>query len=48
MQAVQMETVENTVYNNIALKTVTSFQNADIPIMALAGAKEQKERYRQR
>ena len=42
MQAVQMETVENTVYNNIALKTVTSFQNADIPIMALAGAKEQK------
>ncbi len=43
MQNVKEETVHNIVYNGITLKSVPMFENISIPVMALAGEKEQKE-----
>ncbi|MDO4419745.1 MAG: alpha/beta fold hydrolase [Ruminococcus sp.] len=42
MQNVKEETVHNVVYNGITLETVPSFANVTIPVIALAGEKEQK------
>lgn len=43
MQLVSEETVRNVVDNKITLESMPDFKNADIPILALAGAREQKE-----
>lgn len=43
MQNVQEETVRNIVYNGITIASVPSFKNVSIPVIALAGEKEQKE-----
>lgn len=41
MQNVSLQTVNNTVDNGITLHTIGGFQNASIPMIALAGGKEQ-------
>ncbi|MBQ4165005.1 MAG: alpha/beta fold hydrolase [Oscillospiraceae bacterium] len=43
MQNVSEETAHNVVYNGITLDSTPSFKDVEIPIIALAGAKEQKE-----
>lgn len=43
MQAEQEQTVRNCVLNGITLDTVSGFKNADFPILAIAGEKEQIE-----
>ncbi len=43
MQHVSEGTLKNIVYNDITLKLVQDFSKVDIPTMALAGGKEQKE-----
>lgn len=43
MQNVKEETVRNIVYNGITIETVPMFANVTIPVIALAGGKEQKE-----
>lgn len=43
MQNVREETVRNIVYNGITLGSVPQFENVTIPVIALAGEKEQKE-----
>lgn len=43
MQLVRTETIENIVYNGITLENEPDFSNVEIPILALAGEKEQKE-----
>lgn len=43
MQNVKEETVHNVVYNGITIESTPKFANATIPIVALAGEKEQKE-----
>lgn len=43
MQNVTEETVYNIVYNGISLETAPTFANVAIPVVALAGAKEQNE-----
>ncbi len=43
MQNVKKETVRNVVYNGITIESVPSFENVTIPVIALAGEKEQKE-----
>lgn len=40
VQKEQLETIRNTVYNNITLESVGGLANAGIPMIALAGAKE--------
>ena len=41
MQKVSIDTVRNSVDNGITLESVSSFENLTIPVMALAGGKEQ-------
>lgn len=41
MQKVSIETVRNSVDNGITLESVSGFENVNIPVMALAGGKEQ-------
>lgn len=43
MQHVSEKTVERTVYNDITLDTVAGFAHVTIPVIALAGEKEQPE-----
>ncbi len=43
MQNVKAETVRNIVYNGITLESVPQFQKVTIPVIALAGEKEQEE-----
>lgn len=43
MQNVKEETAYNIVYNGITIQSVPSFKNVSIPVVALAGEKEQKE-----
>lgn len=43
MQNVKPETVQNVVYNGITLDSVPTFANVSIPVVALAGEKEQDE-----
>ncbi len=43
MQNVTEETAYNVVYNGISLETTPTFANVAIPVVALAGGKEQKE-----
>lgn len=43
MQNVKEETVHNVVYNGITIESVPLFEKVSIPIVALAGKKEQKE-----
>jgi len=43
MQNVKEETAYNMVYNGITIESVPSFKNVTIPVVALAGEKEQKE-----
>lgn len=43
MQNVKEETVRNIVYNGITIESVPGFINVSIPVIALAGEKEQKE-----
>ncbi len=43
MQNVEKETIHNVVYNGISLETTPAFANVTIPVIALAGAKEQNE-----
>lgn len=43
MQNVTEETIYNVVYNGISLETTPTFANVSIPVVALAGAKEQEE-----
>lgn len=43
MQHVKEETVHNCVYNGITIESVSKFANVTIPMIALAGEKEQKE-----
>lgn len=43
MQNVKEETVHNIVYNGITIKSVPEFENVTIPVIALAGEREQKE-----
>lgn len=43
MQNVKEETVRNVVYNGITIESVPTFVNVSIPVIALAGEKEQKE-----
>jgi pimeloyl-ACP methyl ester carboxylesterase len=43
MQKVKIETIQNSVYNGITFESVPSFVNVSVPIVALAGGKEQKE-----
>ncbi len=43
MQNVKEETVYNIVYNGITIESEPSFKNVTIPVIALAGEKEQKE-----
>lgn len=42
MQKVKEETIHNVVYNGISIENLPSFANVSIPIIALAGEKEQK------
>ena len=41
MQKVSIETVDNVVKNGITLDSVPAFRDADIPVIAIAGAREQ-------
>lgn len=43
MQNVKEETVRNIVYNGITIESVPKFKDVTIPVIALAGEKEQKE-----
>ncbi|MCM1091614.1 MAG: alpha/beta hydrolase [Butyrivibrio sp.] len=43
VQREQTETIRNTVYNNITLESAEGLANAEIPMIALAGAKEPAE-----
>ncbi len=43
MQRVKYETAQNILNNGITIDTIQGFENADFPIVAIAGAKEQKE-----
>lgn len=43
MQAVKIETIRNSVDNGITLDNVEGFADVTIPVIALAGGKEQKE-----
>jgi len=43
MQNVKEETIHNVVYNGITIDSVPQFADVKIPVVALAGAKEQKE-----
>lgn len=43
MQNVKEETIHNIVYNGITIDSVPEFANVTIPVIALAGGKEQKE-----
>lgn len=43
MQKVTIETMRNAVDNGITLDSVKGFENVQIPVYALAGAKEQAE-----
>lgn len=43
MQNVADETAHNVVYNGISLESIRSFANVTIPVVALAGGKEQRE-----
>ncbi len=43
MQKVKEETIHNIVYNGISVESVPEFKNLSIPILALAGAKEEAE-----
>lgn len=43
MQNVKEETIHNVVYNGITIDSVPQFADVKIPVIALAGAKEQKE-----
>lgn len=43
MQNVKEETVHNIAYNGITIESVPEFANVTIPVVALAGEKEQKE-----
>lgn len=43
MQNVKEETVRNIVYNGITLESVPKFAEVSVPVIALAGGKEQKE-----
>lgn len=43
MQNVKAETIRNVVYNGITIERVPSFANVSVPVIALAGAKEQRE-----
>lgn len=43
MQNVSEETIRNVVYNGITIDSVPMFKNVTVPVIALAGAKEQKE-----
>lgn len=43
MQNVSEETLRNTVYNDITLETVERFSSLTIPVIVLAGGKEQRE-----
>ena len=43
MQNVKEETVHNIVYNGITIESVPQFANITIPVIALAGEKEQQE-----
>lgn len=43
MQNVKEETVHNIVYNGITIESVPQFADISIPVVALAGGKEQKE-----
>lgn len=43
MQRVKEETVHNVVYNGITLESVPEFSNVTIPVIVLAGEKEQRE-----
>ena len=43
MQNVHIETVRSSVDNGITLDTINGFENADFPVIALAGSKEQAE-----
>lgn len=42
MQNVKTETIHNIVYNGITLESVPAFADVSIPVIALAGGKEQK------
>jgi len=42
MQKVSVETVDNVVLNGITLDSVKDFESADLPVIALAGAREQR------
>ena len=43
MQNVKEETIHNIVYNGITIDSVPAFANVTVPVVALAGGKEQKE-----
>lgn len=43
MQNVKEETIYNVVYNGITIDTVPNFAAVSIPVIALAGGKEQEE-----
>lgn len=43
VQKEQLETIKNTVYNNITLESAGGLANAGIPMIALAGAREPAE-----
>ena len=43
MQRVNIATIRNSVDNGITLDTINGFENADFPMLALAGRKEQAE-----
>lgn len=43
MQNVSEETMHNVVYNGISLESVPRFADVEIPVVALAGGKEQEE-----
>lgn len=43
MQNVKLETIRNVVYNGITLESVPQFAAVNIPVVALAGEKEQEE-----
>jgi fructose-bisphosphate aldolase class 1 len=43
MQKVKIETIQNSVDNGITFESVPSFVNVSVPIVVLAGGKEQKE-----
>ena len=43
MQNVKEETIHNIVYNGITIDSVPKFEDVSIPVIALAGEKEQAE-----